>query len=204
MLQLILASNSPRRRELLEKAGISFRVFPVKVSENLRNNLNLDAQILELAERKALAAFDQCNHLESLPFLILSADTLVILDGVPLGKPTSVQEAHDFLRRLSGRKHEVKTAVALVEGPNSEPNPRRKTGFLVTTEVWFHKLSDQEISKYIATGEPMDKAGAYGIQGLGKKFVERFDGDFENVVGLPLKQTLQVLQTQFQIFPQKN
>jgi septum formation protein len=183
---LILASESPRRKDLLARAGFSFHVFSVKVSENLEKNLTVDEQILVIARRKAEASLKAYKSSKDEPFLMLSADTMVILDGEPLGKPANEEQAFDYLRRLSGRSHEVKTAVVLVEGPvTSEGNLIVRQG-LDTTQVYFRPMSDREIREYIATGEPLDKAGAYGIQGLGGNFVEKFVGAYDNVVGLPI------------------
>jgi len=193
-LQLVLASESPRRKDLLERAGFFFHVFSVKVSEqlekNLMDNLSLDEQILEIAKRKALASLKAYKHSKDQGFLILAADTMVILGKVALGKPENEEQAYRFLRDLSGREHEVKTAVILVEGPVSfsglaEPRLNlRQT--VETTKVIFKHLSEKEIREYIETKEPMDKAGAYGIQGLGGNFVEKFVGSYDNVVGLPV------------------
>lgn len=183
---LILASESPRRKDLLARAGFFFHVFSVKVSENLEKNLTVDEQILRIAREKADASHRVYKSLNNQPFLILAADTMVVLDGEPLGKPESEEEAFNFLRRLSGRAHEVKTAVVLVEGPDTfEGNLKMRQG-IETTQVHFRPLSDREIREYIASGEPMDKAGAYGIQGLGGNFVEKFVGAYDNVVGLPI------------------
>lgn len=181
MYKLVLASESPRRRELLQQAGYIFDVVPVKVSEIPDKNLNVNEQILDIARRKARAAFARLQTGESSPFVLLSADTEVIFNGGPLGKPRDEEDAARLLRLLSGRTHEVKTAICLIESPSGE-----EISQIETTEVRFRTLSDQEISDYIATGEPMDKAGAYGIQGLGGKFVEKFTGSFDNVVGLPV------------------
>lgn len=193
MLQLkhefILASESPRRKELLEKAGFSFAVLPVKVSENLEKNLNLDEALQTLARKKAKAAQEQHKYLKSGNFLILAADTMVILDGHALGKPATKSEAEEILGRLSGQKHEVKTAICLLETSTQEI-----VTDLDTTAVYFRPILRQEILDYIATGEPMDKAGAYGIQGLGGKFVEKIEGQFDNVVGLPVEKVKLLLK----------
>lgn len=191
---LILASESPRRKDLLARAGFFFHVFSVKVSENLEKNLTVDEQILLIARRKAEASHRVYKSLNKQSFLILAADTMVILDGEPLGKPRDEEEAFQFLRRLSGRSHEVKTAVVLVEGPDdSEGNLKMRQG-VETTQVYFRPLSDREIREYIASGEPMDKAGAYGIQGLGGNFVEKFIGAYDNVVGLPVELVRRLLR----------
>ncbi|UOE99987.1 Maf family protein [Bdellovibrio reynosensis] len=181
MKPLVLASESPRRRELLKEAGYNFDVVPVKVSEIPNKNLNVSEQILDIARRKARAAFDQLKSSRSSEFLVLSADTEVIFGGGPLGKPQDRDDAYRILRLLSGKKHDVITAVCLIDSKT-----QREVSQSETTEIYFKNLTDDEIWTYIDSGEPMDKAGAYGIQGLGGKFVERYIGPFDNVVGLPV------------------
>jgi septum formation protein len=182
--QLILASESPRRKDLLLKAGFSFHVFSVKVSESLEKNLTVDEQILKIAERKALASLQAYKPLKDEEFLILAADTMVILDGVPLGKPEDHKQALQYLGLLSGRSHLVKTAVVFMDGSSRDRLNSRRA--VETTEVIFRPLSEQEMTEYVDSGEPMDKAGAYGIQGAAGNFVEKIKGPFDNVVGLPI------------------
>lgn len=203
MYQLILASESPRRKTLLEEAGFSFRTFPVKVSEiidkNLTSILSMDGQILKIAEIKAEAAVREYKPLKPGHFLLLCADTMVIFHDTPLGKPKTSTEAFEFLRLLSGQVHEVKTALLLVEADAVSQNENlslkkiKQVGKVTTTEVEFRVISDQEIIDYVATGEPMDKAGAYGIQGLGGRFVAQIRGPYDNVVGLPVEVFKQLL-----------
>lgn len=172
---LILASGSPRRRQLLEQIGLTFVVRSSDVDESVSPGLT-PAQVVEsLSARKgeAVAA-------EAVPGdLVLSADTVVALDGAILGKPRDRAEAEAMLTALSGRTHQVYTGVTLLQ------DGRRLTGHEVTA-VTFRPLSPGEIAAYVSTGEPMDKAGAYGIQGLGALLVERLEGDYFNVMGLPL------------------
>jgi len=182
MYQLVLASESPRRRQLLQNAGFVFDVVPVKVSEIPDKNLNIDEQILDIAGRKAKAAFELLKRTLKKDFLLLTADTMVVYHDQTLGKPRNPQEAYDFLRLLSGKTHYVKTGLYLVESLGEET-----VSHLETSQVNFRSLSDEEIWTYIQSEEPMDKAGAYAIQGLGGKFVEKFIGDYDNVVGLPVK-----------------
>lgn len=196
MLQLVLASESPRRKFLLEEAGFSFYTFPVKVSEtidkNLTSTLTIDAQIMKIAERKAEAALTEYKPSKSGRFLVLAADTMVVFANTPLGKPKNSTQAFEFLRLLSGQLHEVKTALLLIEAEALSQNGTlvlsriRQFGEVTTTKVQFRDISDDEIINYISTGEPMDKAGAYGIQGLGGRFVEKIIGPYDNVVGLPI------------------
>jgi septum formation protein len=181
MHQLMLASQSPRRKDLLQNAGYKFTVVPIKVSEIPDKNLNVREQILEIAGRKARAALSELLSRETRPFIVLSADTEVVLEGATLGKPATPEEAAATLRRLSGRSHEVMTAVWLIESSTS-----KAVSHLETTLVHFKMLSDREIQDYVATGDPMDKAGSYGIQSGAGHLIERIEGSFENVVGLPV------------------
>ncbi|AGH94749.1 Maf family protein [Pseudobdellovibrio exovorus] len=185
---LILASQSPRRSEILKKAGYQFVPFPVYVSEIPDKNLSLNEQILDIARRKAEAVRTRL-HDEGLSYphhVVLTADTLVCLDNQTLGKPETEQMAFDFLKALSGRSHEVKTGIVLLD-LDSNLNSDEVVSHIETTVVHFRSLTDSEILDYIASKEPLDKAGAYAIQGEGGKFVTHYDGDFNNVVGLPLQ-----------------
>jgi septum formation protein len=182
MLRLVLASQSPRRRDLLMEAGYDFDVDHVKVSEIIDENLTPDAVVLDLARQKALTALAMPKYSKTPGFLVLGADTLVILDGQALGKPKHIEEAHEFLGRLSGQTHSVMTGFYL---GNSNQGPG--AGAVEISKVTFRQLSRQEILDYVASGEPMDKAGAYAIQGHGGKFVSRLEGSRSNVVGLPLE-----------------
>jgi septum formation protein len=181
MYELILVSQSPRRKELLKNANYKFRTHTVKVSEIIDENLNLDRAIEEVAKTKAMAFVEQNKSLKSQRILILSADTVVVLDSKVLGKPQNKNEAVEFLTQLSGRTHSVKTAVCVYDFYDCQIHSE-----ICTTQVTFRKLSKMEIEEYVQTGEPMDKAGAYGIQGLASKFVSKIEGDFSNVVGLPI------------------
>ena len=181
MHQLVLASESPRRKQLLEEAGFSFSVFPVKVSEYLEKNLNTDAAIIAIAKEKAEAAMQTYKPLNLHNYLILAADTLVILGDQILGKPKNSTEAQQMLSMLSGQEHQVKTAIYLIESST------KKVSFgIETTKVKFKKINLEEIQSYIETGEPFGKAGSYAIQGIAKKFVDSTNGPYDNVVGLPI------------------
>lgn len=188
--KIILASQSPRRSEILKKAKYDFVSFPTHVSEIPDKNLNTDQQIIDIARRKArfcLQLFRDATQDHGLGGvntkndLILSADTMVCVQDQILGKPETEQMAYDFLKLLSGSTHQVKTAVCLIDLMNDE-----ETSLIETTGVIFKEISDEEILAYIKTGEPMDRAGAYAIQGLAGKFINGFVGDYDNVVGLPL------------------
>jgi septum formation protein len=189
MLQIVLASQSPRRRDLLERSGFDHRVQSVKVSEIIEQNLNPVKLASHLATQKAEACLNEHKLLNQKGFLILGADTLVALNGKNLGKPESEAEAFEFLDLLSGKIHQVVTAFCLIETESG-----RKIVSHDETLVEFRKLSEQEIREYIATGEPMDKAGAYAIQGLGNKLVKEFKGSWSNVVGLPMEKLERVLK----------
>lgn len=181
MTPIILASESPRRRQLLADAGFSFDVLSVKVSEIPNKNLNVNAQILDIAQRKAVAALPLLKSSRKESFIVISADTEVIFNDAPLGKPENPEDAFRMLRLLSGTDHQVITAVCMVESASTKVLSQTET-----TRVFFKPLTDQEIWTYIQSGEPMDKAGAYGIQGLAGQFVEKIEGPFDNVVGLPI------------------
>lgn len=183
---LILASASPRRQELLRNAGIPFVVQPTDVPEIARAGESAKACAERLAREKALAVLrDRPND------LILGADTIVVVDGEMLGKPWDAEDAARMLRLLSGRTHQVTTGVCLVSSTALiTENSQLATGFedvrSETTLVTVHPLTDNDIRFYVSTGEPMDKAGAYGIQGLASRWISRIEGDYFNVVGLPV------------------
>jgi len=173
-MQVILASQSPRRRDLLNLIGIAHTVRPADIDETPLPSEPALAVVERLARTKArrIAA-------EAPEALVIAADTIVVIDGHILNKPVDVDDARRMLRTLQGRRHDVYTAVCAIRA-SCEAAGVEDTG------VWFRALTDGEIDAYIATGEPMDKAGAYGIQGYGATIVERVDGDFFTVVGLPL------------------
>jgi septum formation protein len=179
---LILASASPRRQELLRNAGIEFRVHASSVEEGFRNGESATDCALRLAQEKAVSV----SRLFRLD-VVLGADTLVVVDGIMLGKPSAAPDAAQMLRLLSGRTHEVVTGVCLVGPLNGERAVDRvvKTA-AETTRVSMTELSEQDIADYVATGEPMDKAGAYAIQGIAARWIPRIEGDYSNVVGLPV------------------
>jgi len=181
MRRLILASASPRRRELLAQAGYTFEVQPAHVNEDLRPDEDPIAYVVRLAREKAQSVFADISSTgpASPPAVVLGADTTVTLDSHILAKPENPADAARMLRLLSGRTHRVITGVALASAKGIEVAAE-------VTGVQFLTLSDDEIAAYIATGEPMDKAGAYGIQGFAAKWIPRIEGCYFNVVGLPL------------------
>ena len=175
-MDIVLASGSPRRAELLRMIGLeSFRIIPGAVNEEIVPGLSPELTVCKIALDKARNVSKKCKPDD----LVIAADTLVYLEGYPISKPSGPDEAADILRLLSGRQHSVYTGIALLK------DNIHTTG-AECTEVFFRELSDMEIISYINTGEPMDKAGAYGAQGRGAVFIERIDGDFFNVMGLPL------------------
>jgi septum formation protein len=177
--RLVLASASPRRRELLARLGLEFEVRPADADETPLAGETPEAMVLRLALAKARAAARPGEA-------ALGADTVVAVDGVLLGKPADDADARRMLAALSGRAHEVWTGVAVVEVPSGAGGRRRERARACRTEVVFRSLSAAEIDAYVASGEPRDKAGAYAIQGGAAAFVARVEGDFTNVVGLPL------------------
>jgi septum formation protein len=199
---LVLASASPRRQELLGNAGISFVVEPADIDETPRNGESPRDCAERLAREKALRVSEDRPG-----DYILGADTVVAIDDIILGKPADPTDAVRMLRLLSGRTHQVITGVCLV-GPeksqkllgaqeNSSPSKTNDRNLRVaseTTVVTVRDLSDQEIRDYIATGEPMDKAGAYAIQGMAAGFISRVEGDYNNVVGLPVTLVCELLR----------
>ena len=176
---VILASGSPRRREILSGVTSNFSIMVSETDENLDEGIAASEGVRILAERKGRAVLDELGD-KGNDALIISSDTLVELDEKQLGKPTSESDAYAMLKNLSGKRHNVRTGIAV-----------HYKGIVLsgvaTTGVYFKELTDGEINDYIATGEPMDKAGSYGIQGLGGKFVEKTEGDFDTVVGFSMR-----------------
>lgn len=175
-MDIILASNSPRRRELLGKMGLrGFRVAAPNVDETVEGNLHPARIVEELSLRKARAAAEKAGPDD----LIIAADTVVALEGAVLGKPADERDAFSMLSALSGNRHDVYTGVTVLQGDRAVTEHE-------ATVVAFREVDPEEILGYIATGEPMDKAGAYGIQGLGALLVSGIQGDYCNVMGLPV------------------
>lgn len=171
---LVLASASPRRQELLRKAGIPFEVQPAHIAEALRPGEQAKEFAERLAWEKALAIAKQRPQ-----DIVLGADTVVVIDNQILSKPDSPADAAGMLRMLSGRRHQVITGVCVVVDGKSNVASE-------TTTVTMSEISEKEIADYVATGEPMDKAGAYAIQGIASRWIPRIEGDYSNVVGLPV------------------
>ena len=192
---MILASQSPRRIELLREAGFDFRVEPADINEAPLPHEDPFSLVDRLACTNAATSLrDHANPSE----IVLAADTIVTIDGIVLGKPRDAADARSMLRLLSGRTHTVATGVCIarcddrVPGAISDEPPR---SFVVRTNVTFYDLTDEEIEAYVASGEPMDKAGAYAIQGTsGRMLVRGIDGDYYNVVGLPIAEVVRQLR----------
>ena len=187
-MKLILASASPRRAEILTNAGISFDTLAVNMDEMPHAGESAEPMCRRLALEKARAAATKLASIRE-PTIVIAADTTVEIGGEILGKPTSRDDAREMLQKLSGKTHRVLTALTLIRLPD-----RAERSDLESTEVEFAKMSSQEIEEYVATGEPMDKAGAYAIQGRAGQFVERIDGCYFNVVGLPLARLVRNLK----------
>ena len=181
--ELILASASPRRKELLEKLDLHFTVCPADVDETRLPEEDALSYPLRTAVKKALAVAEGKENA-----VVIAADTVVALDDEILGKPKTEAEAKEMLRRLAGREHIVITGIGIVDTAN-----HRTLSATEQTIVYFHPLEKEEIEAYVASGEPMDKAGAYGLQGKGSLLVRKIDGDYFNVMGLPLSKLYRLL-----------
>lgn len=183
-MNLILASASPRRLELLSQIGVQARAIPADIDETPRKGESPSEYVVRLAQEKAQVVYDSLGT----GVACLGSDTSVVKSGEILGKPNNYADAYEMLMRLSASCHEVMTAVAIA-------TEQGIVSCLVITKVWFRVLTDDEIQAYWASGEPQDKAGAYGIQGLGAVFVDRIEGSYSAVVGLPLAETSKLLKS---------
>lgn len=198
MSQIVLASGSPRRKELLEQVGLEFEVCPAKGEEVITSTIPEEV-VVELSQQKAqeiaalVSSYGQRHSDITTPedIMVIGADTVVACDGKILGKPEDEQDAKKMLQMLAGRTHNVFTGVSVVLIDKSGKAGMKS--FYESTEVDVCKMTDEQIDKYIATGEPMDKAGAYGIQGKFAIHVKAIKGDYNNVVGLPVSRLYQEL-----------
>lgn len=184
--QVFLASGSPRRKELLTQLGYKFELLSIDVEEVHQSHETPLMYVERLSKDKAQAGVSALELTKNKHVPVLGSDTIVVIDGVILEKPKDFEDAKRMLLALSGRQHQVMTAVTLA----TPDDIRTKT---VITQVWFRTLSEQEIEQYWESGEPCDKAGSYGIQGSGGRFVSRIDGSYHAVMGLPLMETDQLL-----------
>lgn len=182
MARLILASSSPRRRELLQQLGLTFDVFSPDIDETVWSGESVAAYVERLACSKAQVILEQYPDA-----VVIAADTSVSLDEKILGKPESKQHAFDLWKTLSGRKHDVFSGVCV-------RTSTKKSSIVVQTQVEFQHFSLDDMESYWATGEPIGKAGAYAIQGIAARYIPRIDGSYSNVVGLPLYETVQLLK----------
>jgi septum formation protein len=180
---LILASSSPRRRELLAQAGLEFEIVPANIDETRKPGELPKAYVQRLALEKAQAVHALHPHAT-----VLGADTTVALDDEVLNKPADVADAERMLRALAGRTHQVYTGIAVVTSAAQRSH-------VETTDVTFTEISDEDLGRYLASGDPLDKAGAYGIQGFAARWIPRIEGDYFNVVGLPIAATLRLLKS---------
>lgn len=197
MEKIVLASSSPRRRELMAQAGFAFEVLVSEADETIE--AETPGEMVEvLSERKAAAVAEEIKKqgFAEESVLLVGADTMVAIDGKKLGKPKDEKGAEEMLEELSGRTHQVYTGVTLIRLKKAENGSilQESRTFSEGTDVSFYPLTKEEIRSYIATGEPMDKAGAYGIQGKAAVFVKEIKGDYNNVVGLPIARLYQELK----------
>jgi len=187
-LPLVLGSGSPRRRELLARAGVAFEVLPADIDESTRDGEEPAAFALRLAREKAQAVATRVGAPPRR--IVLGADTIVVIDGDVLGKPVDPEDAVRLLGRLVGREHRVYTAVAVIASDRIE----QAATCVVASRVAMRAADEREIRRYVATGEPLDKAGAYAAQGEGRRFIARIEGSETNVIGLPMDETLALLR----------
>lgn len=190
-MQILLASTSPRRRELLELLGLQFRIVPPTCVETLSPNLPPSEQTRQLAQDKAQSVARQ--HTGN---LVIGSDTVIDIEGKLLGKPENMREAKIMLRQLRGRCHQVHTGVAIIQQIINV-----SIDFVETAHVWFNPFNEQTLKAYLSSEESLGKAGAYSIQGEGAQFIERIEGDYPTIVGLPLWRTAKVLEQQGIVLP---
>ena len=188
-IALYLASQSPRRRELLTQVGISFDVLSVDIDETVKDNEEPNDYVIRLAKEKALAGRQRLTQDSK---AVLGSDTSVVIDGQILGKPKNAAEAKKMLALLSGKIHQVMTAVALATQDTNSSQAELSSVFSVS-DVTFKVLSNKEIDEYLLTGEYVDKAGSYAIQGLAAAFITHLSGSYSGVMGLPLYETVELL-----------
>ncbi|MBX9670633.1 MAG: Maf family protein [Candidatus Obscuribacterales bacterium] len=198
-IKVVLASSSPRRVELLTNLGFEFEVIPSDVDETVEPGKTAAGTVIQLAKLKADTVYErvieegkwQEGNKDRL--LVLGADTTVVLDNKLLGKPESEEEARAMLRELSGRCHDVFTGVVIISKEAKSDQPEEISSFEMS-HVFFRNLTEEEIAAYVRTGEPMDKAGSYALQGIGSAFVQAIEGCFTNVIGLPIPLVVSMLR----------
>lgn len=180
--KVILASNSPRRRELLRQIGIEPKVIPSQIEEKAVSRIP-EEMVMELSSQKAEDVADRVPE----GVVVIGADTIVVVDGMILGKPKNHEDAYTMVKQIQGRSHEVYTGVTLI----CKEKQSRRISFTEKTEVQVYPMTEEEIRNYAVSQEPMDKAGAYGIQGVFAAYIEGIHGDYNNVVGLPVGRVCQ-------------
>lgn len=193
MKKIILASGSPRRRELLSQIGLKYKVTVSDADENI-GVTEPKEMVCELSKIKALAVWNNLTDDEKKASVVIGADTVVSDGNLVLGKPKNEADAFSMIKSLSGHSHSVYTGVTLIAGNGEDADDISIESFCEETKVNVYPMSDEEIKRYIATGEPMDKAGAYGIQGTFAAYVKGIEGDYNNVVGLPVARVYQELR----------
>lgn len=191
MAEIILASASPRRMQLLKQIGLKFRIKPCSINENMAIN---NENPIETAKKLAYLKAEKVAESEKPESIVIGADTIVVYEGKILGKPVDKEDAFWILKKLSSKEHLVYTGYCIIRRSD-----KKVISGYEETKVKFRSITDEEIISYIETGEPMDKAGAYGIQNKGSIFVERIEGDYFNVVGLPIMKISYILKFEFNI-----
>ena len=189
-MQVILGSNSPRRRELLGLLGAPFKIMVSDIEEFTEKTKPEDV-VCDLSLQKAVNVFDKCT--DEGDCVVIGSDTIVALDGLILGKPIDAGDAFNMLKKLQGNKHQVYTGVTLIIRKGDEVY---KKVFYEKTDVCMYEMSDDDINRYIATNEPYDKAGSYAIQGIATVYIEKIEGDYNNVVGLPVARLYRELKAE--------
>lgn len=190
-MQILLASTSPRRRELLELLGLTFHIIPPTCEERLSPNLSPGEQTRQLAREKAQSVADE--HPQD---IVIGSDTVIEIEGKLLGKPENIQEAETMLRNLQGRYHQVHTGVAIIHQAN-----KVSINFVETAQVWIKSFDEHTLKTYLDTEESLGKAGSYSIQGNGAQLIEKIEGDYPTIVGLPLWRTAKALEQQGVVLP---
>jgi septum formation protein len=190
-MHIVLASTSPRRRELLELLGLTFHIIPPTCEELLSPNLSPSEQARQLAQDKAQSVANQ--HTQD---LVIGSDTVIEIEGKLLGKPENMQEAEVMLRNIRGKYHQVHTGVAIIHQAN-----KVSINFVETAQVWIKSFDEQLLKTYLNTNESMGKAGAYSIQGEGAQLIEKIEGDYPTIVGLPLWRTAKILEQHGVVLP---
>ena len=187
-MKYILASQSPRRRELLARTGLEFEVIPSDVDEKITKEIPSDV-VMELAHQKAENVYGKITDLND--YTVIGSDTIVVYRDEILGKPVDKQEAYDMLSMLADRTHQVYTGVSLIQKKNGE---KKTKTFFVQTDVTLYPIDKEDLHRYVESKDPMDKAGAYGIQGKGAVLVRRIEGDYYTIVGLPIARVVRALE----------